>query len=49
MTQSNQNQIRSTAAAALLSVVFSTLFVLGAVGPARAADQVPATVAGPLA
>ena len=49
MTKHNQNEVRSTVAAALLTIVFSTVFVLSAVGPARAAELTPVTVAGPLA
>jgi uncharacterized membrane protein YdfJ with MMPL/SSD domain len=49
MSQYNNSEVRSTVAAALLTIVFSTVCVLGAVGPARAAQQAPVTVAGPLA
>lgn len=49
MSKFNHSEVRSTVAAALLTVVFSTVFVLGAVGPARAAELAPVTVAGPLA
>ena len=49
MSKFNQNEVRSTVAAALLTIVFSTVCVLGAVGPARAAQQAPVTVDGPLA
>lgn len=49
MSKFNHNEVRSTVAAALLTIVFSTVCVLGAVGPARAAQQAPVTVAGALA
>jgi hypothetical protein len=49
MSKFNQSEVRSTVAAALLTIVFSTVCVLGAVGPARAAQAAPVSVEGPLA
>jgi hypothetical protein len=49
MSKFNHSEVRSTVAAALLTIVFSTVFVLGAVGPARAASLAPVSVDRPLA
>lgn len=49
MTKYDTNEVRSTVAAALLSIVFSAVLVIGAVGPANIGSPVNTSVAGQIA
>lgn len=49
MSTFSHSEVRSTVTAALFAVVMSTLAVTSAVGPARAAERTPVSVAGPVA